>query len=109
LSDLLEPHPNKVGDHWEILVIGAISGGVVSRDGNYKTKEECELAIRAGYEKPVRLCNRCGVGIYEDWTTAEAPETPGGNCTKCGDDLCPQCSGEFDGDGECEICQEARK
>lgn len=59
-------------------------------------------------EKPVRHCDRCGVGIYEDWTTAESPESAGGNCTNCGEDLCPVCWGMAgpDEDGTCQRCQD---
>lgn len=45
-------------------------------------------------------CDRCGVVIDEesDW----------GNCTDCGDDLCPTCAVSFDDEGVCKRCVDRR-
>lgn len=50
---------------------------------------------------PNHQCDRCHKEIQEDsnW----------GNCTNCGDDLCPECSGGFDEYGYCKLCQMAEK
>lgn len=52
------------------------------------------------------LCDRCGVAMDEGWIRLDGrvPGTPGGNCTECGDNLCPICAGGFDSEGRCKKC-----
>jgi single-strand DNA-binding protein len=49
---------------------------------------------------PEITCDRCGKDIsiefYEE----------GGNCTACGDNLCKECAGDWDEDGQCRACHE---
>jgi hypothetical protein len=47
-------------------------------------------------------CDRCG----KEW---DGIHDNGGNCTCCGDDLCAECAGEWNEDGECRKCQNDRK
>lgn len=68
--------------------------------------EEAELSIIDDGNPGARtnICNRCGRPMdRSEWDK-------GGNCTCCGDDLCPACSGGFNEDGECYRCaHETRK
>ena len=45
-------------------------------------------------------CDRCGKDIWDDFRSGN-----GGNCTQCGDNLCAECAGSWDGDGLCKECQ----
>jgi hypothetical protein len=44
----------------------------------------------------------------DDWEIEGMPGV-GGNCTYCGDNLCAECAGEWDEDGECQRCQNTGK
>jgi len=45
-------------------------------------------------------CDRCGKDI-----STEICRT-GGNCCKCGDNLCTECAGKWNEHGECEKCNQ---
>jgi hypothetical protein len=53
-------------------------------------------------------CDRCGKVMDDHWEI-EGMNGVGGNCSCCGDDLCAECAGEWDKDGECQKCQKTRE
>lgn len=50
----------------------------------------------------VQRCDRCK-RVLVDWHIPGS-QRAGGNCTKCGDDLCIECAVSFNDDGECAKC-----
>jgi hypothetical protein len=59
-------------------------------------------------EEPMRLtCDRCGKVMDDHWEI-EGMNGVGGNCSCCNDDLCAECAGGWDDDGECQKCQKTR-
>ncbi|MDR2626725.1 MAG: hypothetical protein LBC40_01675 [Dysgonamonadaceae bacterium] len=50
-------------------------------------------------------CDRCDREMNDRWEIDGMPGV-GGNCSKCGDDLCAECAGKWseDEDGLCEYC-----
>ena len=51
--------------------------------------------------RSIYICDRCG-DVYQERDLPVAF----GNCTRCGDNLCPGCSSGWSPDGLCAQCQQ---
>lgn len=55
------------------------------------------------------ICDRCGVRLDNWYIPGNKDKGAGGNCTKCGDDLCIDCAVSFNDEGECAKCAKESK